>query len=239
MPFKCEACNREFQTQEALNSHNADRHTLSSHEAKELKRKLEEERKAKEASAEKKRKLKRTLLTYAALLVIFLALAGGATLLIGSQPQKPRLGPVGGIHIHSDWKFYVNGEALDFDRPNYQVRSRHVHVEGGDGDLVHVHATGVTFGYFLETLGFRLGDGCVTLDDGRELCNTGDRTWKFYVNGKPNSEWGAYMMKDFDKILLSYGNETEEQLLGQLETITDKARAASRVPGIPSHVPAG
>jgi len=92
MTFKCEPCSREFQTAEALSSHNADRHAPSSHEAKELKRKLIEDQRAKEASSTKKGKWKRTFTTYGILLVIFLALVGGATFFfIGPAPPPVSL----------------------------------------------------------------------------------------------------------------------------------------------------
>ena len=80
--FKCEACGRDFQTAEALNSHRTDRHAPSSHEAKELK-KASKERLASEAPSSGSRR-KRLLLKYIVLLVIFLALVGAGTILMSS-----------------------------------------------------------------------------------------------------------------------------------------------------------
>jgi protein-disulfide isomerase len=89
MVFRCEPCNKEFQSAEALNSHNADKHAPSSHEAKEMKRRLVEEQRAKEASGSKKARWKRTLTTYGILLVIFLALVGGATYFFTGPAPPP------------------------------------------------------------------------------------------------------------------------------------------------------
>jgi len=141
--------------------------------------------------------------------------------------KEVRLGPLGGIHEHADFKVYLNGTLVDFAQKKYQVRSQFVHVEGMDGDVIHMHATGETVGYFLETLGMRFDRSCFVLDTGESFCSSGDNTLKLYVNGELNAEYGDYLLKDLDKILISYGKGTEEEIRSQLDTITDKARSFS------------
>ena len=46
---------------------------------------------------------------------------------------------------------------------------------------------------------------------------------KMYVNGKRNDEYAQYDIQDEDKILLSYGDETDKEIQNQLNALTDEA----------------
>ncbi len=135
---------------------------------------------------------------------------------------QPKIGPAGSTHLHADVKVYINGNPIDFSQPMYQLRSNLVHFEDRDGDVIHVHATGMTIGYTLKTLGINFSPDCISV--GREnYCNEGTSTLKLYVNGRPNAEFGDYQIKDLDKILVSYGSENEIAVQAQLDSITNKA----------------
>ena len=138
--------------------------------------------------------------------------------------SKPKIGPLGSIHTHQDFKVYIEGQEFDFSQRQYQVREQYVHVEDGIGETIHVHATGVTTGVFFDSLGMKFTKECFTMGSGKEYCNEGDKTLKLYVNGKPNEELGDYLMGDKDRFLVSYGNETEEEIQEQLASIPDFAK---------------
>ena len=63
---------------------------------------------------------------------------------------------------------------------------------------------------------------CLILLNGEKFCNNEQNTLKFYVNGKPNSQWEDYVFKTLDKILISYGSEID--LTQQLNSITNFAK---------------
>jgi hypothetical protein len=252
--FKCEVCGGAFGNAIAVQQHKLDRHGIgdarqmkkehepTSHELKEQRRKeAEAARMAQESATKKAKDMKRTAI-YGGIAIAIVGIIVVAMSLpkTPTDNTRPQLGPLGGIHTHQDFKMYMNGQPVDFSQAKYQLRAQHVHFEGGDGDVTHVHATGVTLGYALETLGMKLTNECLTPDTGGPLCNTDSSTLKLYVNGRPNTEFGGYLMRDLDKILLSYGNETEEQLQVQLDSISDKARVesarAATETGLPSHV---
>ena len=65
------------------------------------------------------------------------------------------------------------------------------------------------------------------MESGKKYCNDGDKTLKVYVNGEPNEEYDTYLMGDLDKILISYGSETEEEIQEQLDSITDLSEGLS------------
>ena len=235
--FNCPDCGKEFSNENSMSQHKVDAHQggLTKHEIKELKKQQSEEKKTQEASAQKTTKLKKNLMIYGGILAVLIIIsaffllspksASSSTVGTGSVEtyQTPRLGAVGSEHTHQDFKIYIEGKDWDFSLPKYQVRARHVHVEGGDGDVIHKHATGVTVGYFLDTVGWKLTNGCLTTDQGNAYCNSEDKTLKFYLNGQNIDDLTNYEMRDLDKFLISYGSDSEEQIQSQLSSITNKA----------------
>ncbi len=153
-----------------------------------------------------------------------------------NMDSKSTIGVLGSQHIHTDWKIYINGKELDgnfleslaMDMPKMDspITSSFIHLDKGAplpekaGDVLHMHATGVPLWIFFKSVGMDFDRNCLTLPN-QKFCNDGKNTLKFYVNGKPNDEWENYVFKDLDKILISYGNESD--LVQQLNLITDFA----------------
>lgn len=130
-----------------------------------------------------------------------------------------KIGPLGSAHEHADFKVYINGKELNFAHLEYMVRDKYVHIEEMNGKTIHKHATGITLGYFFKTLGFEFNENCFILDDGEEYCNNDERRLKFYVNHQKNFEYEDYEIKEGDKILINYGNESEEDIKKQMESV--------------------
>ncbi|MEK6808605.1 MAG: hypothetical protein AABY14_02885 [Nanoarchaeota archaeon] len=129
-------------------------------------------------------------------------------------------------HNHADISIYLNGKKLDLSQEQYQLRARHLHLENSEGEVIHTHASGITIGHFLNSLGFRLTNSCLKTNFGI-FCDNENSKLKFYVNGKPNDEFSAYVIKDLDKILISYGTENESELQVQIKSITDFSKKYS------------
>jgi hypothetical protein len=140
-----------------------------------------------------------------------------------NPPPEAAFGALGSTHIHSAFRLFIHNQTTDFSQPKYQVKSQLVHFENGDGDTIHTHATRVHIGYLLKSLGITFTSECLTMDNGEKYCNDGTNTLKFYVNGVRNSMYDKYEMKDNDKILLSYGSQTQEQIDAQLKAVDDLA----------------
>lgn len=141
--------------------------------------------------------------------------------LVGCSSSK--ISRLGSTHEHADFKVYINGEMLNLSQEKYMVRSKYVHIEDMDGNVIHKHATGITLGYFFDTLGMKFNSSCFVLDTGVSYCNQSDKTLKFYVNEERNFEFGEYVIRTPDKYLISYGNDSEEEIQEQLDSITNKA----------------
>ncbi len=91
------------------------------------------------------------------------------------------LGELGSAHIHSDIKVYILGNPIDFSLPKYQLQDKAVHFEDRDGDVMHIHATGINLDYMFKTLGMSIDNECLTLDTGRKYCNNGNAELKVFV----------------------------------------------------------
>ena len=159
-----------------------------------------------------------------------------AIFLYGCGAEKNSFGPLGSAHKHADVKIYVLGNAIDLSQQKYQLKSNLVHFENWDGDVVHVHTTGMTLGYMLKTLGMKLDKNCLQLDTGKEYCSAENAGLNVYVKS-PDSEWEKinlpenYVIRDLDKILVTYGSESQEEIKKQMESVTKKALEAAEKSG--------
>ncbi len=207
MAFRCEICKRGFEKEESLKQHNHDVHGIGV-------TKITAENRFRVSAKKAVRTAKYTagLLVVAA--VIYLVITS-----IKVDPLRHGMGVAGSQHVHADVKVYIDGKAIDFSQARYQLRSDYVHFEERDGDVVHVHATGVRLGFMLQTLGMRFNQTCILADTA--YCNSEEKTLKFLVNGAPSDEWELYVIRSMDKILVSYGNETDLGI--QLDSVTSKA----------------
>jgi len=166
-------------------------------------------------------------------LILFIALPSYHFWRYGISKESIIYGPPGSIHIHADFKIFVDGNEIDFRKENYMTNSefivnKYTHLHDNKGNIIHVHATGITFGYFLNSIDFDLTKDCFKFDTGQNVCNEKNgKEWKFYVNGKLNNEFNKYVIQDTDRIFLTYGNfESEEgkhQIIEQYESITKEA----------------
>jgi len=136
------------------------------------------------------------------------------------------IGTLKSTHIHADVKVYVNGKAIDFSQRKYQLTTSFIHFEEGIGDVVHIHATGLTVGYLFKSLGMDLSNNCLALE-GENYCNDDITKLKFYVNGKPNNEFSNYIIQDLDKVLVSYGSESQAEIQKQIDSVTNLAAGYS------------
>lgn len=125
-------------------------------------------------------------------------------------------GNLGDEHEHAALLVMIFGDQFDFSLPVYQIKTSWIHFEGGDGNTIHRHASGVTLEYLFQSLKLGLDDKCFVFQDGREFCTNEDYSLKFYINDKQVSEIGYYVIEDEDRILISYGGETLTEIQEQL-----------------------
>ena len=136
--------------------------------------------------------------------------------LSGAPGAPPGAGTLGDEHEHTSILVRIFGDKFDFSGPAFQIKSSWIHFEGQDGTTIHRHSSGVTLGYLFETLGINLSDECYVFPNGREFCANDDYSLKFFINHQPVSSIYDYVINEDDRILISYGNESLEQIDEQL-----------------------
>ena len=130
------------------------------------------------------------------------------------------MGPLGSTHLHADVKVYINSKAIDFSQRKYQLTTSFIHFEEGIGNLIHIHATGLTVGHLLKSVGIDFNNDCIIIES-QSYCNENEKKLKFYVNGQLNNEFDNRVIKDLDKYLISYGNENESEIQKQVSSVTN------------------
>jgi len=189
---------------------------------KKIRREREEKRDS-FASQRTKEKRKNTLITVAVLSAIGAIVAVSAynfTLLSESAPgAPPGAGILGSTHDHISILVKLHGDTFDFTSQAFQIKSSYIHFEARDGATIHKHATGVTMGYLFESMGIGLDDECYTFkgtNGDRVFCTNEDFSLKFYVNHEPVPNITDLVLVEGDRVLISYGGETQEQIDSQL-----------------------
>ena len=119
-------------------------------------------------------------------------------------------------HAHAAILVKIFGDKFDFSSAAFQLKSPWTHFEGGDGSTIHKHATGVTIGDLFESLPVGFDEDCFEFQNGRSFCTNAEYELVFYINGEKMTDIRDYEIEEDDRILISYGTETPEELESQL-----------------------
>ncbi|MBS3101933.1 hypothetical protein J4458_00620 [Candidatus Woesearchaeota archaeon] len=154
-----------------------------------------------------------------------------------NMDSKSTIGILGSQHLHADLKIYILGNvldenvlgplAMDMSKMDSRITSSFIHFDKGasfpekEGDVIHMHATGVPLWVFFKSIGIKFNKECFVLDNKESYCNDRNNNLKFFVNGIENPEYEEYVFNDNDKILVSYGDEGEKEIKQQISSITD------------------
>ena len=131
----------------------------------------------------------------------------------------PGAGKLGDEHVHASLLVRIFGDKFDFSATTYQIKSSWIHFEESDGNTIHRHSSGVTLGYLFDSLGIGIDENCYVFSDGRQFCTNEDYSLKYFINGASVNSINDYVVQDDDRILISYGGETEAQITDQLNEV--------------------
>ena len=119
-------------------------------------------------------------------------------------------------HAHAAILVKIFGDKFDFSSSAFQLKSPWTHFEGGDGSTIHKHATGVTIGDLFDSLPVGFNEECFEFQNGRSFCTNAEYELVFYINGEKMTDIRDHEIEEDDRILISYGTETPEELESQL-----------------------
>ena len=184
--------------------------------AREERREEREDKVAKQAKVKQKNSLKA-----AGILALIAVIVGYSVYVFinldSDVPGAPTgAGKLGDEHEHASLLVRIFGDKFDFTSPAYQIKSSWIHFEDTDGTTIHRHSTGVTLGFLFDTLNIGIDNECYRFPDGRQFCTNEDYSLKYYVNHQLVNGIRDSVFEDGDRILITYGNETPEEIEEQL-----------------------
>ncbi|MFB6283210.1 MAG: hypothetical protein ABEK59_04650 [Halobacteria archaeon] len=141
------------------------------------------------------------------IVVVAVVVIGGAYFVISSGGDGGGGGPVtdvqpgaaGSTHTHGLINVTIDGKKLDFSKDKYQHQDRKFHFENGDGSQWHGHATKITPGYALDTLGIEVHGRNLSFDGKTYRDSNPNTTVDITVNGR-EIDPASYIMKNGDSL---------------------------------------
>jgi len=198
MTFKCEKCEKEFDEKTSFDQHTVAKHSPEA-EKKESEKKVKKQTPNKSGGGKGK-------YIIGVLIVLLIAYGVYSASTAPPAPVNPNV-PSGSIHWHPTLEIIINGEKqiipaeVGIGAVHQPV---HTHKEDNLQGVLHIEAEHPTddimkLGFFFRVWGKVLNENCIF-----EFCNDGNKTMKMTVNGKSNSDFENYYMKDGDKIVIEY-----------------------------------
>jgi hypothetical protein len=181
----------------------------------------------------------------------FIFVAGlllGALIILGIriatyEPEKK-------IHYHANFAVYINGQREQFKNPTLYEETtmctneneedessdnpnERAHMHDNVNNVVHVEDSAVTWGQFFENLGWSLGTTTLVTDKGTVYREQGSDKLNIIINGQDYTDLGGitnHVIKDEDRLLLSYGDENIQTVMDQYKAIPSTARKYDTTP---------
>jgi hypothetical protein len=168
----------------------------------------------------------------------FIAVGGliiGAAIILGIRfaTYKPD-----DVHYHANFALYINGQRELFQGAQYYAETEmcaantaitpvgRAHMHDNVNNVVHVEDHAVTWGQFFTNIGWTLGPNFIQSPDNTMYVENGDQKLNVILNGQDYTDLGSmanYVIKDQDKLLVSYGTENGSMLMQQYNAIPSTA----------------
>lgn len=143
------------------------------------------------------------------------------------------------VHYHANFAVYINGQREAFKGPQYYqevavcttsgitLPQQRAHMHDNINDVIHVHDHAVTWDQFFENLGWYVGPDFVQTADGTMY--KADDTNKLHIllNGQDYTDLTPItnmLIKDRDRLLISYGNIDDATLQQEYKTVPSTAK---------------
>ena len=124
------------------------------------------------------------------------------------------IGEYGSDHVHAAIAIFIDDVQLNFGLKQFQVSSKYIHFENHNPYLIHRHATEVPLELLFTSLGMKVAQDCIILnnynssvDNKGRFCSGENKSLVFYVNGgKYFSDISKYVPEHGDRIMISFGD---------------------------------
>ncbi len=139
-----------------------------------------------------------------------------------SSPQK--LTDEEKIDFQASFAIFSDGLFRDFSAAMYHNRSADVFIAAPNSNVIRITKKGISWNDFFSSMPspFKLTKDCLITGTGQDFCTSkSGGSLKFYLNGVKSENLLDLEINDIDKVLITYGNETESQIKRQLDQIPD------------------
>ena len=119
----------------------------------------------------------------------------------------------------ASFAIFTNGTFRVFTASMYHNLSEDVFIQADNPNLVHVKKAGVTWNDFFSTLPFKLTTDCLITGTNETFCTGNRGTLKFYLNSERTENVLDQEIQNGDRLLVSFGTESEATLKQQLDKI--------------------
>ncbi len=141
-------------------------------------------------------------------------------------------------HYHANFELYINGHREMFKAPTYYEEiaactafekvtpAERAHMHDEANDVIHVHDDAVTWGQFFDNLRWPLGPNFIATPTGQIYGEKVDTKLHLILNEQDYTDLGGLnnsVIKDKDRLLISYGNETKADLAKQFSGVPSTA----------------
>ncbi|MDL2341678.1 MAG: hypothetical protein QFB87_01190 [Patescibacteria group bacterium] len=143
------------------------------------------------------------------------------------------------IHYHANFAVYINGQQELFKEPRYYqevaicskgrgitVPEARVHLHDNDNSAIHVHDHAVTWGQFFNNLGWNIGSDFIQTADSTMYRADGTNKLHIFINNQDYTDLtnlANTVIKDKDRLLISYGNQDDATLLKEAKAVSSSA----------------
>jgi hypothetical protein len=142
------------------------------------------------------------------------------------------------VHYHANFGIYINGQKEAFKNPLYysevemctlnnaMTPTARAHMHDNVDNVVHVEDRVVTWGQFFTNLGWYMGPDFIVSPEGKMYAQNDDTRLNLILNGQNYSGLGGLanaVIKDKDRLLVSYGPADETVLKQQYDAVPSNA----------------
>lgn len=146
---------------------------------------------------------------------------------VSYQPPKD-------VHYHANFAVYIDGKQEQFSNPllyeeisecSISTENNHgerAHIHENIKDAVHIEDSAVTWGNFFQNINWNVGNKYLDTSDVL-LVNTEAKKVTFVLNGEEVSNITNRVIENKDRLLVSYGTSTKDEIDKQFSSVATSA----------------
>lgn len=171
--------------------------------------------------------MKKLLIIFAPVIVLLFAV--GINRLFSPDKSAPAISPTPMItqtqnsssptpsEITATFVIYTNNTKRVFTDSKYHGLSENVYLIADNPEQVHVKKAGTTWEEFFATLPMKLSKTCLTTGTNQTFCTNESSSLKFFINGQVDRDALDKVIRQGDKLIVSYGPITDPNLQKNLK----------------------